>query len=50
MAHGYAKIEGTPLCVFAHGTVGLQELTDVYAFLQSRPRPAAVSNIPLLAR
>jgi acetolactate synthase-1/2/3 large subunit len=24
MAHGYAKIEGKPLCVFAHGTVGLQ--------------------------
>ena len=24
MAHGYYKIEGKPLCVFAHGTVGLQ--------------------------
>jgi acetolactate synthase-1/2/3 large subunit len=24
MAHGYSKIEGRPLCVFAHGTVGLQ--------------------------
>src|SRR6202167_2187518 len=24
MAHGYAKIEGKPLCIFAHGTVGLQ--------------------------
>jgi acetolactate synthase-1/2/3 large subunit len=24
MAHGYAKIEGTPLIVLAHGTVGLQ--------------------------
>jgi acetolactate synthase-1/2/3 large subunit len=24
MGHGYAKIEGTPLCIFAHGTVGLQ--------------------------
>ena len=24
MCHGYAKIEGKPLCVFAHGTVGLQ--------------------------
>jgi thiamine pyrophosphate-dependent acetolactate synthase large subunit-like protein len=24
MAHGYAKIEGQPLLVFAHGTVGLQ--------------------------
>jgi acetolactate synthase-1/2/3 large subunit len=23
MAHGYAKIEGKPLCVFLHGTVGL---------------------------
>jgi len=24
MAHGFAKIEGNPLAVFAHGTVGLQ--------------------------
>jgi thiamine pyrophosphate-dependent acetolactate synthase large subunit-like protein len=24
MAHGYAKIEGKPMCVLAHGTVGLQ--------------------------
>jgi len=24
MAHGYAKIEGKPTCVLAHGTVGLQ--------------------------
>ena len=24
MAHGYAKVEGKPACVFAHGTVGLQ--------------------------
>jgi acetolactate synthase I/II/III large subunit len=24
MSHGYAKIEGKPLCMFAHGTVGLQ--------------------------
>jgi acetolactate synthase-1/2/3 large subunit len=24
MAQGYAKIEGKPLCIFAHGTVGLQ--------------------------
>jgi len=24
MAQGFAKIEGKPLCVFAHGTVGLQ--------------------------
>ena len=24
MGHGYAKIEGKPLCVFAQGTVGLQ--------------------------
>ena len=24
MAHGYAKIEGRPLAVFAHGTVGIQ--------------------------
>jgi ubiquinol-cytochrome c reductase cytochrome c subunit len=26
------------------------ELADVYAFLQSRPRPPAVNSIPLLAR
>src|SRR5260370_16678864 len=24
MGHGYAKVEGRPLAVFAHGTVGLQ--------------------------
>ena len=24
MSHGYAKMEGKPLCIFAHGTVGLQ--------------------------
>jgi acetolactate synthase I/II/III large subunit len=24
MAHGYAKVEGKPLAIFAHGTVGLQ--------------------------
>ncbi len=24
LAQGYAKIEGKPLCIFAHGTVGLQ--------------------------
>ncbi|HTD42957.1 MAG TPA: thiamine pyrophosphate-binding protein, partial [Bryobacteraceae bacterium] len=24
MAHGYAKVEGKPTCVLAHGTVGLQ--------------------------
>jgi len=24
MSHGYAKVEGKPLCIFAHGTVGLQ--------------------------
>ena len=24
MAHGYAKVEGKPMCVLAHGTVGLQ--------------------------
>jgi len=24
MAHGYAKVEGKPACVMAHGTVGLQ--------------------------
>jgi len=24
MAHGYAKIEGKPMMIMAHGTVGLQ--------------------------
>jgi len=24
MAHGYAKVEGKPMAVLAHGTVGLQ--------------------------
>ena len=24
MSHGYAKVEGKPLCILAHGTVGLQ--------------------------
>ena len=27
MGHGYYKIEGKPLCVFAHGTVGLHHAT-----------------------
>ena len=27
MGHGYFKIEGKPLCVFAHGTVGLHHAT-----------------------
>jgi mono/diheme cytochrome c family protein len=27
-----------------------QDLADVHAYLRSRPRPAAVANIPLLAR
>ena len=28
MAHGYAKIEGKPMAVLAHGTVGLQHAVD----------------------
>ena len=28
MAHGYFKVEGKPLCVMAHGTVGLQHAAD----------------------
>src|SRR5690349_17691358 len=27
MGHGYYKIEKKPLCIFAHGTVGLQHAT-----------------------
>ncbi len=41
MAHGYAKIEGKPLMVMAHGTVGLQHASDgdlQAAFADSRAR------------
>jgi len=33
MAHGYAKIEGKPACVFAHGTVGLQQHASMALYM-----------------
>jgi acetolactate synthase-1/2/3 large subunit len=46
MGHGYAKIEGKPLCVFAHGTVGLQHAAmAVYnAYCDRVPVYIIVSN------
>ena len=46
MAHGYAKIEGKPACVFAHGTVGLQHAAmAVYnAFCDRVPVYMVVGN------
>ena len=40
MAHGYFKVEGKPLCVMAHGTVGLQHAAmAIYnAFVRPRAR------------
>jgi acetolactate synthase-1/2/3 large subunit len=47
MAHGYAKIEGKPLCIFAHGTVGLQHAAmAIYnAYCDSVPVYIIVGNI-----
>jgi thiamine pyrophosphate-dependent acetolactate synthase large subunit-like protein len=47
MAHGYAKIEGKPLLVFAHGTVGLQHAAmAIYnAYCDSVPVYIYVGNI-----
>lgn len=47
MAHGYAKIEGKPLGVFAHGTVGLQHAAmAIYnAFCDRAPVYVVVGNI-----
>ena len=46
MAHGYAKIEGKPLCVFAHGTVGLQHASmAIYnAFCDRVPVYMVIAN------
>jgi acetolactate synthase I/II/III large subunit len=46
MAHGYAKIEGKPLCVFAHGTVGVQHAAmSIYnAFCDRVPAYLVVGN------
>src|SRR5580693_8339408 len=47
MAHGYAKIEGKPLGVLAHGTVGLQHASmAIYnAFCDRAPVYLIVGNI-----
>jgi len=46
MAHGYAKIEGKPAAVFAHGTVGLQHASmAIYnAFCDRAPVYVMVGN------
>jgi acetolactate synthase-1/2/3 large subunit len=47
MGHGYAKIEGKPLCIFAHGTVGLQHASmAIYnAYCDRVPVFVIVGNI-----
>ena len=47
MAHGYAKIEGKPLAIFAHGTVGLQHASmAIYnAWCDRVPVYVVVGNI-----
>ncbi len=47
MAHGYAKIEGKPLAVFAHGTVGLQHASmAIYnAWCDRAPVYVIIGNI-----
>jgi acetolactate synthase I/II/III large subunit len=46
MSHGYAKIEGKPLCIFAHGTVGLQHASmAIYnAFCDRVPVYVVIGN------
>ena len=39
MAHGFAKIEGKPLCVLAHGTVGNNEASTTRKPPTPRTRP-----------
>lgn len=47
MAHGYAKVEGSPMLVMAHGTVGLQHASmAVYnAFADRVPIYMVIGNI-----
>ena len=47
MAHGYAKIEGKPLMIMAHGTVGLQHASmAIYnAFADRVPVYIVLGNI-----
>jgi acetolactate synthase-1/2/3 large subunit len=46
MAHGYSKIEGKPVCVLAHGTVGLQHASmAVYnAYVDRAPVFMVIGN------
>src|SRR5262245_60766237 len=46
MAHGYFKVEGKPLCVMAHGTVGLQHAAmAIYnAFVDRVPAIVIIGN------
>ena len=47
MAHGYAKIEGKPMLIMAHGTVGLQHASmAIYnAFADRVPSYIILGNI-----
>ena len=47
MAHGYAKIEGKPIMVMAHGTVGLQHASmAIYnAYADRVPVYIVIGNI-----
>jgi thiamine pyrophosphate-dependent acetolactate synthase large subunit-like protein len=47
MAHGYAKIEGKPMMVMAHGTVGLQHASmAIYnAYADRVPLIVVLGNI-----
>jgi acetolactate synthase I/II/III large subunit len=47
MCHGYAKVEGKPVCIFAHGTVGLQHASmAIYnAYCDRVPIYMIVANV-----
>jgi len=47
MAHGYAKIEGKPMCVMTHGTVGLQHASMALynAYCDKAPVFVMIGNI-----
>jgi len=46
----YVRVPRGEMPPFTVKVMSDQELADVYAFLQARPRPPAVESIPLLAR
>jgi mono/diheme cytochrome c family protein len=46
----YVRAPRAEMPPYTVNVISDQELADVYAFLQARPRPPAVSSIPLLAR